>query len=585
MHGQACDLLNLLFLNFPAGLAIVDLQGSIVLANPAFKSMVGSPDNLIGEHIGTVLPGSGALDVLVCGKPRSPHKMVFQDREIIVLSSPLRQGESVVAALVQIWPWEQVFCMAQEQIEELSIKNKELEAVFEASHDGIWISDGNCVTLRVNRAYEKFSGISRDELIGVHVQDLLLKGYISDSAALKCVSEKKPISFIQVFRGEKKALVTATPVLDEHGKIWRIISNVRDMSELEKLRQELEKAKELSHRYEKELEELKEWHCGDNKIIARSNAMRKVINLASKVAEVDSTVLILGESGVGKAVIARFIHNLSGRKSGPFIEVNCGALPETLLESELFGYEQGAFTGAKKGGKPGMFELAQDGTLFLDEIGELPLNVQVKLLHALQEGEIFRIGGTKPIKINTRIIAATNRPLQEMVEKGAFRKDLYYRLNVIPITIPPLRERHEDILPLINYFFEKYNKKFGKRKTISSKALDILLKYNWPGNVREVENLVERLIVISPNQRIDVNDLPDEFLGEGTGSASSSCHFVKNCPLKDFPQAGLKETLSRIEKNLIAEIIKRKKSIRQAAKELGIDHSSLSRKVKSFGLH
>ncbi|NLS44134.1 MAG: sigma 54-interacting transcriptional regulator [Firmicutes bacterium] len=308
-------------------------------------------------------------------------------------------------------------------------------------------------------------------------------------------------------------------------------------------------------------------------VIAYSIEMGEVLNLAAKVAKVTTTVLIMGESGVGKEVVARFIHNASLRKAGPFITINCGAIPLNLLESELFGYEAGAFTGAKREGKPGMIEIASSGSLFLDEISSLSLDLQVKLLRVIQERRLVRVGGIRPIDVDIRIIAATNKDLVKMVEEKEFRADLFYRLNVVPLTIPPLRSRQDDIVPLIYHFMEKHNNAYGYDKTISEEARNLLTLYSWPGNVRELENLIERLVVTIEGDQIDVEDLPLYVRREKKKSTSKVT--VKGI----IP---LREAVEEVEKQLI----KRAKEIHgttyKTAEALGVNQSTVVRKLKKY---
>lgn len=354
--------------------------------------------------------------------------------------------------------------------------------------------------------------------------------------------------------------------------IYRVVTNVRDITELSNLQRQLEL---LNLKYENELT----FYGMNDKldgIVYQSKAMRNVIQRVFKVAKADSTVLITGESGVGKEVIANLIHNLSERKEGPFIRVNCAALPESLIESELFGYEKGAFTGAKQNGKPGLFELANGGTLFLDEIAEMPMNLQVKLLRALQEQEIIRVGGTKPVKLNIRLITATNRNIKELIEKEQFREDLYYRINVIPLEIPPLRKRRDDIPFLINHYLQYFNKKYNVTKTFSISALNQLTAYDWPGNVRELVNLVERLVVMSESDKILPCDLPDPVFQKGNG---------KNPVVENFMNISLKEALEGLEMNLIKDALERYQSTRKAARYLGINQSTIVRKASKYNLY
>ncbi len=310
-----------------------------------------------------------------------------------------------------------------------------------------------------------------------------------------------------------------------------------------------------------------------NAIIAYSVEMGRVLHLAGKVAQVTSTVLILGESGVGKEVVARFIHNASLRRNAPFITINCGAIPQNLLESELFGYEAGAFTGAKRDGKPGMIEIASLGTLFLDEISDLPLDLQVKLLQVIQERRLTRVGGIQPIEVDIRIIAATNRDLAGMVEKGEFRADLFYRLNVVPIVIPPLRNRRDDVIPLIYHFLAKHNSAHGYNKTISREARESLTRYSWPGNVRELENLMERLIVTLEGEEISVEDLPAYVKGEAdTGSL--------NVIVKGIMP--LREAVEEVERQIIKHAQEKHETTYDMAEALGVNQSTVVRKIKKY---
>jgi transcriptional regulator with PAS, ATPase and Fis domain len=297
-----------------------------------------------------------------------------------------------------------------------------------------------------------------------------------------------------------------------------------------------------------------------------------------KVSGVDSTVMLLGESGAGKGVIADLIHRNASRANEPMVKVNCGAIPETLVESELFGYEKGAFTGALKSGKPGYLELADGGILFLDEIGELPVSSQVKLLRFLEDGHVLRVGGTRPLKANVRVIAATNRSLEEMVDEGTFRLDLYYRLNIIPIRIPPLRERRDCILPLVNHYVRFFTEKFGLTKHLSftQRALDAFLHYSFPGNVRELMNICERLVVMSDKARIDAEDLPGDVLSSYTESASSNAFTTAELPLKD--------RLDAVEKEILHSAMRRYKTQSRAAAALGINQATVARKLKKHRL-
>lgn len=307
----------------------------------------------------------------------------------------------------------------------------------------------------------------------------------------------------------------------------------------------------------------------DDELLYGSNKMQRIIDIIYQVAGVNSTILLLGESGVGKSKLAHMIHQVSNRSDKPFMAINCGTIPESLIESELFGYEDGAFTGSKRGGKKGLFEEADTGTVFLDEIAELPMNVQVKLLDVIQENKIRKVGSTKSQTVDLRIIAATNKDIKAMVDQKLFREDLYYRLNVVPLAIPPLRERKEEIPSLVNHFVKKCNQKYGLKVSLSAEMISRLQNYQWPGNIRELENVVERIVVTNS----------DEWLpGESHSVPSERSIEVKELiPLKEAKQL--------LERDLISRAYKKYKTTYKAAEALGVDQSTVAKKIKMYNIH
>lgn len=364
-----------------------------------------------------------------------------------------------------------------------------------------------------------------------------------------------------------------------------IVTNVRDLTEIYNLKAVVQEKTAAMDRLAMELEHLQTTSEDNQEIIAKDETTLAAMLLANRVASMDTTVILLGETGVGKEVMARYIFQHSHRAKNSFIKVNCGAIPENLIESELFGYEGGAFTGANKNGKIGLFELANKGTLFLDEIGELPKDMQVKLLRVLQEQEILRVGGTKPVKIDVRIIAATNRNLEEMVKDGTFREDLYYRLTVFPISIPPLRMRKKDIIPLALSFLEKLNQKYQLKKYFTDLSMQLLHEYDWPGNIRELKNIVERAIIISPSDSIKPEDLhihsaskPIVIIKESDFSDNTKNSLP---PFPEFP-INLKNTLEKIEYTYMVQAYKFFGNVRDAAKNLGLTPSTFVRKRKQY---
>lgn len=447
------------------------------------------------------------------------------------------------------------------------ILKSNLSTLIELSYDGIFVTDGQANALYINKAYENISGLKRENVIGKNMRWLEDDGIVSTSATLKVLKERKVITINQTFRTGKKALVTSTPIFNEDNNIILVITNVRDVSKLVKLEREIEENKRKASLYKLKFEEMKLKLDNNTPVIAADKVMMETINRAQRVAKVDSTVLILGETGVGKEVIANIIWKNSKRDSKPFIRINCGTIPESLIESEFFGYEKGAFTGAKSEGKMGYFEIAKNGTIFLDEIGELPLSMQVKLLRVLQEETIMRIGGNKEIKINVRIIAATNRNLEKMVEEKKFREDLFYRLNVIPMTVPPLRERQDDIVFLVKTFLKKFNERYHCNKVINSCVFEVLVEYQWPGNVRELKNTIERMVVLNNDDLITKEDIPHKIKNS-----------IKKNTLKIPTGLSLKEAVSELEGKMINAAYSKHGNVRAAAKELGIDPSTLVRK-------
>jgi len=448
---------------------------------------------------------------------------------------------------------------------------EEFDAIFQFSFDGIFIADEKGKVIRLNKASERIDEVKADEVLGKNMKELVALGIYSESVTLKVIEEKKPVTILQKTKNGKEVMATGTPIF-KNSKLYRVVVNCRDITELNTLKNELRNAQLKTEKYESELKFLRKVHVRTDDIMGNSFQLNKVLTVALRVAGVDTTVLMLGESGVGKEVFSKFIHRNSSRNNGSFIKIDCSGIPENLLESELFGYEKGAFTGASKTGKVGMIELANEGTLFLDEIGELPFSLQAKLLRVFQDREISRIGGTSPIPVNIRIIAATNKDLESMVKQNQFREDLFYRLNVVPIVIPPLRERKEDIPLLISHFLDKFTKKFGLEKVIDPETLGLLLDYNWPGNVRELENIIERLVVTTTNMVIKAEDLPEKiYRSNGNEELLLS-------------NGSFKILTDNFEKNLLQQTIKKAKSIQEAAKMLKLDVSTIRRKLNKHKL-
>jgi len=455
--------------------------------------------------------------------------------------------------------------------------SRQFETIFHSSSDGIWVCDGKGVVLNINKASETLNGIRAADVIGHNIKDLVAKKIFDQSVTTRVLATGKRQTVMQhIAKTGKYLLSTGTPSLTEDGRIVLIVVNERDMTELNTLRNEFEESQQAREKYRQELTGISLLELERNDIIAESAAMRRILQMALKLSHIGaSNILVLGESGTGKGLLAKLIHKNSSRNNYPLVEINCAALPENLLEAELFGYEKGAFTGADEKGKIGLFELAQGGTLFLDEIGDMPLPLQAKLLKYLDNHEIRRVGGTRSIKVECATIAATNKDLLGLVGEKAFRKDLYYRLNSFILNIPPLRERREDIAGLTRFYLAEANRTYKCSKTISPRAVRCLEDYQFPGNVRELRNILENAVVMSNDDQINefiLASLAAPSLRDGSGSY--------------VPEVGgrqdLGEKLQAYEKTLLIEAKKSCRTTREAARQLGISQPSVVRKFKQY---
>ncbi|MEJ2491673.1 MAG: sigma 54-interacting transcriptional regulator [Desulfuromonadales bacterium] len=414
------------------GIMILDSNGIILCYNSAAARIFDeNPAEIKGRHFSEVRPEAweDLRHVLKTGQPQIGRKLSLPKATIIVNRNPIiMNGKAVgtISVFQDISEYEAIIT----NLQGYQTLHRELEAIFESSQDGLFITDGNANTIRVNQAYERIAGLSRDSVLGRNMKDLVAEGVFDFSVSLEVLQKNGQASMLQNIKGGKQVMVTGTPIFDAEGKIELIVTNVRDITELNLLRSELEDSRLLTNRYYQSILEREEMDQMFKDIVVKSNEMVKVVHRAVKVAGWDTTVLIRGESGTGKSTLARAIHQMSARKEFQFVKINCGTIPESLIESELFGYEKGAFTGAAEQGKAGLIEAAEGGTLFLDEIGELKPDVQVKLLEVIEEKTFTRVGGIKRLDADVRIIAATHRDLKEMMRSGKFREDLFYRLSV-----------------------------------------------------------------------------------------------------------------------------------------------------------
>jgi PAS domain S-box-containing protein len=554
---------------------VADKEGKVVTVNKAYTRMTGhKAEDILGKSMYELVEKgyyrqAATLMVLESREPVMYKERTSTGRVALFTGIPIfdENGElcNVLVNIKDITDLESV----SGELEKTQELKDELDKVIQASFDGILETDARGNTLIVNDAYVRITGMCKKELLGKNIRQLVRDGYYDRSVAQMVIEQGKPVTIEQRLRTGKKVLVTGNPVFNDRNELVRVIVNARDLSELEHLRQEVEQAQQLSRHYQEELRKMRMRE--ENDFITESQASKDLFDLIVRVSRVDSTVLIQGESGVGKEIVARELHRNSPRCDQPYIKVNCAAIPESLLESELFGYESGAFTGANKGGKIGLFELANKGSLFLDEVGEIPLHLQVKLLRVLQENEFTRVGGSEPVKIDVRVIAATNRDLDRMVAEGNFREDLFYRLNVIPVYVPALRERREEVAALVRHFLQIFNDKYGFNKTVTASVLGELMDYDWPGNIRELRNVIERAVVTSPHPVID--DI--SFLSRREKNENLNTN---------YGPVNLKKEVEEFEKQLILKYVAKYGSLRKAARFLGSSQTTLWRKASQYGI-
>lgn len=430
--------------------------------------------------------------------------------------------------------------------------------ILDYSFDEIFILDKNKKIIYVNDACKRHYGLNKEDVLGKLSFELVDNGYWYPSIFPDILEKKEPITIKQTTILGAELLTSAVPILNENKEVELVITTARELQSYKML-----KVTQIDADQRKEAEN------PFTSIITNNEKMKNVVKFARKVAAANSTVLILGESGTGKSLIAHYIHENSSRKNGPFLTINCAAIPSDLMESELFGYTSGAFTNASRSGKKGLLESADGGTLFLDEIGDMPLSLQAKILHVIEEKKFFPIGGTKEKMVDIRIIAATNRDLSEMVTNKIFREDLYYRLSVVDITMIPLRERQEDISPLTYHFLYKFNRKYGMNKLISEDCLQWLTYYSWPGNVRQLENLIERLVITS-EEVIGIDDLPKGIY------IHSHLQIEKNTP------TSLSEAIDLAKRKMVRTSYKLNRTSRRVAKDLQISQTYAAKLIREY---
>lgn len=555
---------------------VLDPTGTVIISN-----------HRVQKHL-KLFPGSLIPNTLPDLWPHA-HQVLSSRKEVSDL--PVHSGEISYLAHLSPMVFKEsligVLCVLEDRTEleqttrrmhsyqELS---RELDAIISSSDDGLWTCDAEGTIVRINAASERLNMVRARDVIGRNIGDLVREGYFDDSVTTKVMKSHKRENLLQQTRAGRRLMLTGNPVFNSAGELSRVVVNERDITEIDLLREELEAQVAKTTWIQRQMQEIPIAELASGKIIVRSPNMVKILRQALKVSRVDSTVLVLGESGSGKGVIANLIHSHSARAQKPMVIVNCGAIPETLVESELFGYAKGAFTGASQTGKPGYLELADGGVVFLDEVAELPIASQVKLLRFLEDGILKRVGGTSAKELDVRIICSTNRDLEQMIERGQFRLDLFYRLNVIPISVPPLRARNACKLPLLQHFINHFNAKTKESvpPRLTRLAMDALLAYEYPGNVRELMNICERLVVMSETPRIDIEDLPSEI----------TSHFSMQIA-GDIGAMGdgrrLPEIMAAVERRILTQALGKYRTQAGAAQALGVDQSTIARKLKRLG--
>ena len=565
-------LVEKIFSAIPHALLLIDKQEQICVFNEAARELFDFPPDARGRHFCDFSQNKVLLKLLKTKKDVLKKPLSIKGGKHNCNLASIKIDD--FTGRILLFTEETAVDSVQDELLEMSALKEELDKVIQGSYDYIFMTDAKGNVKKINDAYTRITGFKYEEIVGHNIYDLFSRGYFDRAATIDVIETKKPQTFTQTLKTGKTVLVTGNPIFSEKGQFMGVVTNGRDITELNRLKQEVKQAEGLSQHYQKELLKFQIDSTGD--YIVASPQMAEIADLIQRIARVDSTVLINGESGVGKEIVAREIHRNSMRSNRPYICVNCAAIPDNLLESELFGYEAGSFTGANKHGKMGIFQLADGGTLFLDEIGELPFYLQAKLLRVIQENEIQRIGGSAPIPIDVRLVTATNRDLWKMVSERQFREDLYYRLNVVQVRIPPLRERREEIPVFVDYFIGILNKKYNLDRQINPELIQGLMNYDWPGNIRELRNALEQAFVTSLGAFItDVRLGPQQEVHLAAQKTNG----------EELAHSPLKDALQEYENRIITEALTTHTTTRKAAAALGVSQATIWRKSKQYGIH
>lgn len=567
MQKQVVDLLEAMH----NGIILVDTEGMIQYVNAMGCQMLGLKlSEVISHPITSIAPGTDMLQVMREGKPSLHREIRFGDKMFLVNRTPyIVNGEVVggISVFQDITDYESFSKKISEQEKELT----QFKELVEQLYDGIVMCDKDGYITMINQTYCDFLGTTIEEAIGKHVTQVI------ENTRMHVVLETGKAEIDQLMRIQDREIIVSRMPLREGDQIVGALGKVV-FNDLRELRSIVERYNIMERKldfYRQELKRMMAAKYSFEHIFADHPLMKEAISLARKISQTKSSVLIFGESGTGKELFAHAIHASSSRFDSAFVRVNCAAIPKDLMEAELFGYEEGAFTGAKKGGKPGKVELAHGGTLFLDEIGDMPLDMQVKLLRVLQEKEVERIGATRPIPVDIRVIAATHRPLEQLIKEGKFREDLYYRLHVFTINIPPLRVQGSSIVAMAGYLIEKLNNELCTYVDgLSNRVQEVFLAHRWPGNVREMHNVLERAVQLAERGPLELEHLPPYLQDREVMRESETVTL------------DLEMELAKTEKLVLAEALKRSEGNKaQAANLLGIHRASLYRKLEKYQLH
>lgn len=562
---QLCDSVK-------TGLVVIDSQGKVVAINDIAAGLFWEgPDSPVGLPARDLKGDPHLMEAMCSGMPNPGHFLAVDEKIYLVTSFNYRRHKEKNYFIFMSQDTTRLGRDFEARFGQFFSVMQSIQQVIDCFDEGVMIVGPDLIPIAVNRAWVKITGLPPSNVLGILIDDSMGHMLNSHSASRVALESKQSYYMVQTTEAGKKLEVTATPVL-EGDDVSLVVCTLKPLSHFESFDKKIFSPYLSSQDPEADkLQMIKDFFKQEG-VITESNKMMDIIHVVVRVSPYPSYVLLSGESGTGKEMLARLIHRCSPRSDYPFVPINCAAIPDSLIESEFFGYESGAFTGADRKGKPGLFEVADRGTLFLDEVGDFPLSLQGKLLRVLENKEIIRVGGTKLRKTDVRIVTATNQNLQELVRLGKFREDLYYRLKVIEIKVPPLRERPEDIIPLAIFFIDRFNSLYKQIKRFSMEVLDIFVQYQWPGNVRELRNVVEQLVLTTQGQEILPQHLPVEIMQDDIHSL-----------VEDFADnsADFKRRVKLFEQYLLKKALQNHKTAEEAADALGIDRSTLFRKLKT----